>query len=65
MIMNLCQCRKLTRVVVGGLEFLNLRCPHCIDSIIESKNELVREVARLKPLAGPSQIPKADNSPRM
>lgn len=38
-----CRCRDLQQIVVGRFVYVGLRCPHCIDLIIESKNELVRE----------------------
>lgn len=55
---NDCQCNKLKRVVVGGLELLNLRCPHCIDAIMEAKNELVRENNRLRQQAEVPLVPQ-------
>jgi hypothetical protein len=51
-----CRCHLLARVVVGGTEFRGLRCPACIDAILESKNELVREnnALRLGTVTGPA-----------
>jgi hypothetical protein len=43
-----CRCHLLTRVVAGGAEFKGLRCPACIDAVLESKNEVVRENDRLR-----------------
>lgn len=43
-----CRCNALARVVAGGVEFRNLRCPACVDAILEAKNELVRENNRLR-----------------
>lgn len=48
MITNPCQCNRLARVVVGGFEFKGLHCPHCVDMVLEAKNELVRENNRLR-----------------
>ena len=42
-----CQCNKLMRVAVGQTEFRGLRCPHCVDAILEAKNEVIRENYRL------------------
>lgn len=35
-------------VVVGGMRFVGLRCPWCVDGILAEKNELVRENALLR-----------------
>lgn len=38
-----CRCHDLQQVLVGRFIYRGLRCPHCIDLILEAKNELVRE----------------------
>ena len=43
-----CQCLKLQRVVTNSVTFYGLRCPHCVDSIMEAKNALVRRVNELE-----------------
>jgi hypothetical protein len=43
-----CHCNLLKKIVVGNIQFLNLRCPLCIDQVMEAKNELVRENNRLR-----------------
>ena len=43
----LCVGLQSVKVVVGHLECKGLRCPRCIDAIIEEKNRLVRENQRI------------------
>jgi pimeloyl-ACP methyl ester carboxylesterase len=42
-----CYCAKIPTLVVAGVALDRLRCPDCVDAIVESKNELVRENQRL------------------
>ncbi len=39
-----CKCLLLANLTLGGNRFEGLRCPACIDAIIEAKNQLVREL---------------------
>jgi hypothetical protein len=42
-----CYCVHLRQVHAGSLEFRGLRCPFCLDALLDKCNDLVRDNHRL------------------